>query len=65
MSRKPVSYTMDIANPPPLTDAQRSELEPLAALPDEAIDTSEISPLGDAFWANATRFRGTRRCIDR
>lgn len=57
MNRKPVSFELDIANPPPLADASRAELERLAALPDEAIDTSDIPSLGEAFWANATRFR--------
>lgn len=57
MSRKFVSLTMDIANPPAVTEAQRVELERLAALPDAEIDTSDIPPLDEAFWANATRFR--------
>ena len=57
MCRKAVSFTMDIANPPPLTEAQRAELERLAALPDAATDTSEMPELGETFWANATRFR--------
>lgn len=57
MSKKPVSFTLDIENPPASTDEQRAELERLAALPDEAIDTSDIPPLDERFWANATRFR--------
>ena len=57
MSRKSVSFTMDIANPPALTEVQRAELERLAALPDAEIDTSDIPPLDETFWANATRFR--------
>ncbi|WP_353652178.1 BrnA antitoxin family protein [Methylobacterium sp. Leaf123] len=44
-----------MANLPPLTEAQKTELEALAALPDEAIDYSDIPPLTDAFWANAVR----------
>ena len=56
MSRN-IRFDLDIDNPPPLTNAQRVELERLAALPDEAIDTSDIAPLDEAFWANATRFR--------
>lgn len=47
----------NLNDPPPLTDAQRAELEGLAALPDEAIDTSDIPPLDERFWANAIRFR--------
>ena len=50
-----VALELDI--PPLLTEAQRAELERLAALPDEAIDLSDIPPLDERFWANATRFR--------
>ncbi len=57
MKRKLVSYTIDLDNPPPLTAEQRATLERLAAVPDEAIDTSDIPPVGDQFWANAVRFR--------
>ena len=60
MSRKAVSITIDLANPPRLTEVQRAELERLAALPDAAIDTAEMPELGEAFWANATRFRDGR-----
>lgn len=56
MNRNVVSFALDIGSPPPLTEAQRAELERLAALPDEAIDTSDIPPLNEAFWVNATRF---------
>ena len=52
-----VRVTMHLDNPPPLTEAQRAELERLAARPDEAIDTSDIPPLDERFWANATRLR--------
>lgn len=57
MSRKLVSFELDIENPPPLGDAQRAELERLAARSDEEIDTSDIPPLDERFWANAARFR--------
>ena len=57
MNRKSVSYTIDLDNPPPLTEAQREAVEQLAARPDEAIDTSEQPPLDERFWTNATRFR--------
>lgn len=57
MSRKSVSFVMDLDAPPPLTEEQRAELERLAARPDEEIDTSDIPPLTETFWANATRFR--------
>ena len=57
MKTKLVSHTLDLNNPPPLTEAQRATLERLAALPDEAIDTSDIPPLDEAFWTNAVHFR--------
>lgn len=57
MSKNLVSYTIDLSNPPPLTEAQRAELERLAARPDSEVDTSDMPELDDAFWANATRFR--------
>lgn len=57
MRRKSVSFELDFDNPPAPSDTLRAELDRLAALPDEAIDTSDIAPLGEAFWTNATRFR--------
>ncbi|MDQ5910227.1 MAG: hypothetical protein QG599_2323 [Pseudomonadota bacterium] len=36
-----------------LTEAQQAEIEALAAMPDEAIDTSDIPPLDDKFWKKA------------
>jgi uncharacterized protein (DUF4415 family) len=38
-----------------LTKAQQAEIEALATLPDEAIDTSDIPPLDDEFWTKAVR----------
>lgn len=57
MSKNLVSVTIDLDAPPPLTEAQRVALEALAAKPDAEIDTSDIPPLDEKFWANATRFR--------
>ncbi len=36
-----------------LTEAQQAEIEALAAMPEEAIDTSDIPPLDDEFWKKA------------
>jgi uncharacterized protein (DUF4415 family) len=55
MSSKQVTYKFDPANPPPLTDAQRKELDRLANMKDEDIDFSDIPPLGEDFWKNAVR----------
>lgn len=50
-----VSFTLDTKSPPPLGAGQKAELEGLAALPDETIDTSDIPPLTEAFWQGAVR----------
>lgn len=55
--KKLVNVTLDLDRVPPLTAAQREALERLAEQPDEAIDTSDIPPLDERFWANAVRFR--------
>ena len=50
-----VTYTVDLANLPLLTDRQKAELAALATRPDELIDYSDIPPLGDEFWESAVR----------
>ncbi len=57
MSRKVVRSDFDPSNPPPPTEAQTAELAALAAMPDEAIDYSDIPPLTEDFWKNAVRGR--------
>lgn len=42
MKEKFVSYTMDLDDPPPLTNAQEEEIGRLLAMPDEDIDFSDI-----------------------
>lgn len=43
MSKKPTKkFSLDPDNPPPLTRKQRAALDTLGALPDEAIDLSDI-----------------------
>ena len=49
-----VKFAIDPDNPPPLSDKQRSELEALNTMPDDAIDYSDIARLPDEFWRNAT-----------
>ena len=53
-----VRYSIDLANPPPLTPDQEAELAALADRPDSEIDYSDIPPLTEKFWANAVLFRG-------
>lgn len=55
MSKKTntVRHTLDIANPPELTKQQQAELEALKAMPDEAIDCSDIPEITEEVWKNA------------
>ncbi|WP_039757950.1 BrnA antitoxin family protein [Bartonella queenslandensis] len=53
--KKKVRYEIDVGNLSPLTDKQKVEIDELAAMPDSAIDHSDIPPLDDAFWKNAVR----------
>ena len=55
MKKKLVQYEIDLAHPPALTKAQKSEIASLRAKPEAEIDYSEIPPLGDSFWKNAVR----------
>lgn len=57
MSRKIVTFDVDLANRPPLTEAQTAELAMLAAMPDETIDYGDIPPTPETFWRNAVRGR--------
>ena len=50
-----VTNNFDPARPAPLTRKQKAELKALAALPDAAIDTSDIPPLTEEFWRTAER----------
>jgi uncharacterized protein (DUF4415 family) len=46
---------------PPLTPAQQAEISALQAMPDESIDYSDIPPLTEEFWQNATRNRFAKK----
>ena len=50
-----VTSDFDPARPTPLTRKQKAEMKALAALPDEAIDTSDIPPTSEEFWRIAER----------
>lgn len=61
---KKVEHTFDTL--PPLTEAQRSDLKRLAAMPDAEIDTSDIPELTDAQLAEMKRpehFRPVKKQI--
>jgi len=57
MSKSVVRRHIDLANPPPLTDAQQAELAALALRPDSEIDYSDIAPLSEDFWNHAVQGR--------
>jgi uncharacterized protein (DUF4415 family) len=52
MNKPTTFYELELNNPPPLTAEQVAELEALKAMAEEAIDYSDIPPLGDAPWRN-------------
>jgi len=55
MSKKLVRHTVDLSNLPPLTAVQKAEVKAAVAMPDTAIDYSDIPPLSDEFWQNTVR----------
>ena len=57
MSKKLVRYDVDLADLPPLTEAQKAELAALAAKPDSEIDYSDSPPRTEAFFKNAMQGR--------
>lgn len=48
-----VKLTLDLNNPPPLTDEQKARLAALAAMPDDQVDTSDSPFRPDAAWIKA------------
>ena len=55
MRPKMVNYTLETF--PPLTEAQRKNLRPLAALPDSENDLSDAPEMTDEAWKKAERDR--------
>jgi len=55
MSANIVRRQINLANPPPLTQAQKGELAALALKPESEIDYSDIAPLTEDFWKHAVR----------
>ena len=63
---KTVWYTVDSANPPPLTASQKAQLATLAAMTDADIDYSDIPPMTDEQLARmrpASHYRPLKRQI--
>jgi len=50
-----VRTSIDILNPPPLTEEQIERLKALEAIRDEDIDFSDIPRLDERFWKNGVR----------
>ena len=48
-----VKLTLDLSNPPPLTNEQRVRMAALAALPDDQIDYTDAPYLPNAVWMKA------------
>lgn len=48
-----VKLTLDLKNPPVVTEEQRERLAALAAMPDDQIDTSDAPFRPDAVWVKA------------
>ncbi|NLS20316.1 BrnA antitoxin family protein [Rhizobium sp. P40RR-XXII] len=57
MSKKLVKHDIDLADLPPLTEAQKAELAALAAKPDSDIDFGDSPALPDTFFKNAIQGR--------
>jgi len=53
--KKTIKFTLDTANPPPLTDAQQAEIKALSNMEEKEIDFTDIPELTDAFWKNAVQ----------
>lgn len=58
-----VKRTLDLKNPPPLTDEQKARLAVVAAMPDEQIDYSDAPHLPDAVWVKAGEIPGIKQQI--
>jgi uncharacterized protein (DUF4415 family) len=52
---KIVCYEIDLKNPPPLSDAQKSEIKVLSETADFEINYSDIAPIDDRLWQSAVR----------
>ncbi|MEC4594129.1 BrnA antitoxin family protein [Nitrospirillum amazonense] len=57
MNKKLVSVTIDLANPPRLSEEEKAQLKALAERPESEIDYSDIPQTTEDFWKNAVRGR--------
>jgi uncharacterized protein (DUF4415 family) len=57
MTKQIVTHDVDLANLPPLTEAQKAKLAALATRPDSEIDYSDAPQLAEDFWKAAVMGR--------
>ena len=58
-----VKRTLDLKNPPPLTDEQKARLDAVAAMADDQIDYSDAPHRPAAEWMRATEIPSTKQQI--
>ncbi len=58
-----VKLTLDLKNPPVLTEAQKTRLAAVAQMADDQIDTSDAPFRADAVWVKAVDFPHTKKQI--
>ena len=60
VSNKTVKHEVDLADLPPLSENQKTELSAMAGRLDSEIDYSDIPPLTEQFWEDAVRGLGRK-----
>lgn len=58
-----VKLTLDLTKPPLMTDAQKTRLAQLDAMPDDQIDTRDAPFRPDAVWVKAVNFPHSKKLI--
>src|SRR3546814_18119711 len=58
-----VRFQLDPGNLPPLTEAQKAELDALQAMPDSGIDYSDAPTLTEDFWQRSEERRVGKECV--
>jgi uncharacterized protein (DUF4415 family) len=58
-----VKRTLDLTNPPVLSEEQKARLGALAAMPDDRIDTSDAPFKPDAVWVKAVDFPHGKKLV--
>ena len=58
-----VKLTLDLKNPPRLTNEQKARLDAIVAMPDEQIDYSDAPTLPNAIWVKAVELPNAKQQI--